>query len=393
MSNYFEFFSPVKIVAGEKALEHVPFELASLGSKRPMLITDEGVREAGLVRWVEAALSEADIAVAAVFDGVPPDSSTTVVTQIAKIYRDTQADALIAVGGGSVIDTAKGVNILVSEGGDDVEAYSGSGALTRKLKPLFVVPTTSGTGSEVTLVAVIKDVERGLKLPFASSFLLPDAAILDPRMTLKLPPQLTAATAMDAMTHAVESFISLAKNPLSDAYAVGAIGKISEHLIPTIKNPGDAHLRLELAVAATMAGIAFSNAMVGMVHALGHSVGARCHVHHGTCMGILLPHVLRYNLEARREEIGELLLPLTGTDRYASTPKNQRPEAAIATLGALKEELHELTGLPRSLSETKKVQREDLEPIAKMSLDDGSLIYNAVEADFDDALGVLRSAW
>ena len=393
MLGYFEFFSPVKIVAGEKALEHIPFELASLGSKRPMLITDKGVREAGLVRPVEAALAEADVPVAAVFDGVPQDSSTTVVTEIATIYRDTRADSLIAVGGGSVIDTAKGVNILVSEGGDDLEAYSGSGALTRKLKPFFVVPTTAGTGSEVTLVAVIKDVERGLKLPFASSFLLPDAAILDPRMTLKLPPQLTAATAMDAMTHAVEAFISLAKNPVSDAYAVGAIRKISEHLVPTIRSPGDVHLRLELSIAATMAGIAFSNALVGMVHALGHSVGARCHVHHGTCMSVLLPHVLRYNLDARRNEIGELLLPLAGTDVYASTQKDQRAEAAIATLDSLKDELHELTSLPRTLAETEKVQREDLDPIARMSLDDGSLIYNAVEADFDDALGVLQAAW
>jgi alcohol dehydrogenase len=393
MRQYFEFFSPVKIVAGQKALEHIPFELGSLGSKRPMLVTDKGVHEAGLVHLLEQVLSEADVPVSALFDEVPSDSSTTVVTNVAKIYRAAQADALIAIGGGSVIDTAKGVNILVSEGGDDLEVYSGAGALTRKLRPLFVVPTTAGTGSEVTLVAVIKDLERGLKLPFTSSFLLPDAAILDPRMTLGLPPQLTAATAMDAMVHATESYISLAKNPLSDAYAVAAIRKISEHLVPTIRNPGDPRLRLELAIAATLAGIAFSNAMVGLVHALGHSVGARCQVHHGTCMGILLPHVLRYNLEARREEIGELLLPLQGADRYASTPKEQRPEATIAAFEALKDELHQLTGLPRSLSETKKVRREDLEAIAKLSLDDGSLVYNAVEADFDDALRLLQRAF
>ena len=393
MPGYFEFFAPVKIVAGEKALEHIPFELASLGSKRPMIVTDKGVHDAGLVRWVEAALAEAGVPIAAVYDGVPPDSSTTVVTEIAKVYRDSGADALVAVGGGSVIDTAKGVNILVSEGGDDLEAYSGSGALVRKLKPCFVVPTTSGTGSEVTLVAVIQDVERGLKLPFSSSFLLPDAAILDPRMTLKLPAQLTAATAMDAMTHAVESFISLAKNPVSDAYAIGAIRKVSENLVPTLENLGNARLRLELAVAATMAGIAFSNSMVAMVHSLGHSVGACCHIHHGTCMSILLPHVLRYNLDARRDEIGELLLPLAGAEVYAATPKAQRAEAAIATIDSLRDELRTLTGLPRSLSETEKIKREDLEPIAKMSLDDGSLIYNPAEANFDDALRVLENAW
>ena len=393
MPGYFEFFAPVKIVAGQKALEHIPFELASRGSKRPMIVTDKGVHDAGLVRLVEDALGEAGVPVAAVCDEVPPDSSTTIVTEIAKIYRDTGADALVAVGGGSVIDTAKGVNILVSEGGDDLEAYSGSGALARKLKPYLVVPTTSGTGSEVTLAAVIQDAERGIKLSFLSPFLLPDVAILDPRMTLKLPRQLTAATAMDAMTHGIESFISLAKNPISDAYAVGAIRKISENLVPTLETPGDASLRLELSVAATMAGIAFSNALVGMVHALGHSVGACCHIHHGTCMSILLPHVLRYNLDARSDEIGELLLPLAGAEVYASTPKPQRAEATIARIDALKDELHSLTGLPRSLAETEKVKREDLEPIAKMSLEDGSLIYNAEEADFEDALGVLQKAW
>ena len=393
MPRYFEFFAPVKIVAGQKALEHIPFELASRGSTRPMIVTDKGVHDAGLVRLVEDALGEAGVPVAAVCDEVPPDSSTTIVTEIAKIYRDTGADALVAVGGGSVIDTAKGVNILVSEGGDDLEAYSGSGALARKLKPYLVVPTTSGTGSEVTLAAVIQDAERGIKLSFLSPFLLPDVAILDPRMTLKLPRQLTAATAMDAMTHGIESFISLAKNPISDAYAVGAIRKISDNLLPTLETPGDASLRLELSVAATMAGIAFSNALVGMVHALGHSVGACCHIHHGTCMSILLPHVLRYNLDARSDEIGELLLPLAGAEVYASTPKPQRAEATIARIDALKDELHSLTGLPRSLAETEKVKREDLEPIAKMSLEDGSLIYNAEEADFEDALGVLQKAW
>jgi alcohol dehydrogenase len=393
MRGYFEFFCPTKIVAGQKALEHIPFELASRGSKRPVVVTDKGVREAGLVRLLEAVLSEADLPVAATFDDVPPDSSITVVAEVAKIYREAEADALLAIGGGSVIDTAKGVNILVSEGGDDIRAYSGSEALTRRLKPFFVVPTTSGTGSEVTSGAVIRDVERGVKLLFGSSFLLPDAAILDPRMTLGLPPQLTAATAMDAMTHATEAYISLAKNPLSDAYAVCAIRGISEHLVPTIENPGDPGLRLELSIAATMAGIAFSNAMIGMVHALGHSVGARCRVHHGTCMGILLPHVLRYNLDARRDEIGELLLPLAGPDRYATTPQEERAEAAIAALESLKEELYGLTGLPRSLSETTKVRREDLEPIAKLSLDDGSLIFNAVDADFEDALRVLQNAF
>src|SRR5690606_13681211 len=137
----------------------------------------------------------------------------------ANAYRANSCDAIIAVGGGSVIDTSKAANILVSEGGDDLHKYAGAGALKRPLKPFFVLPTTAGTGSEVTIAAVIADPDRGVKVAFTSPFLLPHAAVIDPRMTLTLPPFLTAATAMDALTHATEAYISLAKNPLSDAYA------------------------------------------------------------------------------------------------------------------------------------------------------------------------------
>jgi alcohol dehydrogenase len=265
--------------------------------------------------------------------------------------------------------------------------------LKRRLKPFVVIPTTSGTGSEVTNVAVIKDADTGVKLPFVSQYLLPDAAVLDPRMTLGLPPLLTAATAMDAMTHAVESFICLGKNPLSDAYATAAIGRIAANLVPLLETPKDPTRRLELALAATMAGIAFSSSMVGLVHALGHSVGALAHVHHGVCMSVLLPYVLEYNLPARRDTIGELLLPLAGADVYTRTPATARPEAAIGRLRALRDELHTRAKLPRTLSETGKVTREQLPAIARMSLDDGALIMNPAEVTYDDALGVLQRAF
>ncbi|MCV6603330.1 MAG: iron-containing alcohol dehydrogenase, partial [Cohaesibacter sp.] len=221
-------------------------------------------------------------------------------------------DAIVAIGGGSVIDSAKGVNILASEQSDDLSAFSGSGAIKRALKPFFVIPTTAGTGSEVTLVAVIKDNERGIKMSFASPFLLPNAAVLDPRMTLTLPPHITAATGMDALTHAVEAYICMAKNPLSDAFATAAIQKIVAHLVNVVNKPDDIEGRLALAEAATMAGIAFSNSMVGLVHSLGHSVGAECHLPHGLCMSIFLPWVLEYNLDKCADNIGELLLPLMG---------------------------------------------------------------------------------
>lgn len=390
---FFEFFCPVKIVAGHAALEHLSFELASIGAKAPMIVTDRGVRGAGLVDVVIAAMQQTGARQAPVFDDVPPDSSTDVVTRIAQAYRAASCDSLLALGGGSVIDTAKAVNVLVSEGGDDLHAYAGTGVVKRRLRPLFVLPTTSGTGSEATSVAVIRDSKTGAKLPFVSPFLLPDAAVLDPRLTLGLPPYFTAATAMDALTHAIESYIDLAKNPLSDAYAVAAIEKIGENVVPVLDDPKNAERRLELAIGATMAGIAFSNSMVGLVHALGHSVGALCHVPHGVCMSIFLPYVLEFNLATSRDTIGELLLPLAGAQAYASTPAHKRAEAAIAHVRAIRESLHQKAGLPRTLSEVGKVERSRLPDIAKLAIDDGTLITNPRHVTYADALAVLERAY
>lgn len=393
MAGFYEFFCPVKVIAGHAALEHIPFELSMLQATRPMLVTDAGVIGAGLLAHVETALAAAGVTAPVTFDAVPPDSSLATVRDAALRYREARCDAIIAVGGGSVIDTSKGVNILVSEGGDDLTRFSGAHHLKRPLKPLFVVPTTAGTGSECTMVAVISDTERGVKLPFTSYFLMPNAAVLDPRMTLTLPPHLTAMTAMDAMTHAVEAYTCLAVNPLSDAYAAAAIRKISENLLPVLAAPHDAAGRLELAQASTMAGIAFSNSMVGLVHALGHSLGAHAHLPHGLCMNLFLPYALDYNLETRRERIGELLLPLAGAEVYAGTPLAERAPRAVATLRTLRDELYTRCKLPRTLQETGKVQHADLPTIAAMAVDDGSLLFNPREADRDDLLAILERAW
>jgi alcohol dehydrogenase len=393
MTQFFEFFCPVKIVAGLAALEHIPFELAARGVSRPLIVTDRGVRAAGLLEPVQGALKSGGVSAELVFDDVPQDSATGVVASIARLYRREDCDALIAIGGGSVIDTAKAVNILVSEGGEELAKYSGTNMLTRRLRPLFVLPTTSGTGSEVTTVSVVKDSQTGMKLPFISQYLAPDVAVLDPRMTLGLPPFFTAATAMDAMTHAVEAFTCLGKNPLSDAYARAAIQKVAENVVQVLDTPGDKQRRLELALAASMAGIAFSNSMVGLVHALGHTIGAVAHVPHGVCMSVLLPYVLEYNLEARGSVIGELLLPLAGDEVYTRTPLAERPRAAIARLRSLRDALWQKAKLPRTLAETGRVTRGQLEEIARLSLDDGALLMNPVEVQYEDALRVLTRAY
>ncbi|MCL6231633.1 iron-containing alcohol dehydrogenase [Acinetobacter amyesii] len=390
---YYEFFCPVKVIAGHAALEHIPFELSTLGAKRPMIITDKGVRSNQLLAPIEAAFESTETVIGYIFDDVPPDSSLETVRKAAQLYRDNQCDAIIAVGGGSVIDTSKATNILVSEGGDDLLKYSGAHNLPKPLKPFFVIPTTSGTGSEVTMVAVVSDPEKNVKMAFASNYLMPHAAILDPRMTQTLPPHLTAMTAMDAMTHAIEAYTCMAANPISDAYATAAIKKISNSLFGVLDNTSDAHGRLELAQASTMAGIAFSNSMVGLVHSLGHALGAVAHLPHGLCMNLFLPYVLEYNKEVNGDKIAELLLPLAGPDIYAQTPANLRAEKAISMLLAMRDRLFSLTKLPRTLSETGKVTEAQLDEVAEKALNDGSIIYNPKEASLEDLKTILKKAW
>lgn len=398
MRDYYEFFCPVKIIAGNKALGHLPFEIENLGAARPMIITDKGVSAAGLIRHVENSFKNSKMVIGPLFDNVPPDSSLEIVNELASIYNKNDCDSIIAVGGGSVIDTAKGVNIVVSESSDDLMKFTGAGALKRPLKPLIVIPTTAGTGSETTLVAVIADHKKNKKMLFTSHFLMPNIAVIDTRMTLTLPPNITASTAMDALTHAVEAYVCLAKNPISDAYAIGAIKMISDNVLDVVEKPSNKKGRLMLAQASTMAGIAFSNSMVGLVHTLGHTVGALCKLPHGTAMSILLPFVLEYNLKKDKsgkvkENLSELLIFLAGTENYVKIKPQARAQKAIYYIKELKDDLFRMTGLPRTLSETGKVEYDRLEEIAKASLNDASITYNPVEVDFKDALAVLRNAF
>ncbi|WP_421320030.1 iron-containing alcohol dehydrogenase [Aeromonas veronii] len=393
MSRYYDFFCPVKLLAGEQALEQLASELTSLGAHRPLLLTDKGVNATGLATLLANVLAEGELPVAAIWDEIPADSSTAVVERIAKRYSELDCDSLVALGGGSVIDTAKAVNILTSMGGDHLLDYSGAGCLTRPLKPLAVVPTTAGTGSEVTLVAVIKDEASGRKVPFTSPFLLPQLAVLDPRLTQGLPLNITAATAMDAMTHAIEAFIGTAKNPVSDALALMAVEKIASALPQIIHDPQNKQLRLQLAEGSTLAGMAFSNSMVGLVHALGHSLGARCHLPHGLCMNLFLPTVLDYNRPEVDSELARLLLPLVGAERFAATPAHQRAEATITAIRTLRDTLWQAVKLPRTMSEAGVSDRSLLTEIRDLAINDGALLFNRKDADREQLLTLLERAW
>jgi alcohol dehydrogenase len=387
----FKFYNPVKLIAGDKALGSLPYELKQLGSQRPLIITDQGVREAGLINLVKESLAGKDDINCAIYDRVPPDSSPAVVNSAAGVFRQENCDAIIAVGGGSVIDTGKAVNIVVSEGVDDIIELKGA-KLKKSMRPFIVIPTTAGTGSEVTYAAMLRDAERSAKLLFASYNLLPDTALLDPRMTLTLPPLVTAATAMDALCHAMESCISNAHNPFSDAHAVAAIKLIRKHLPQVLEDGSNAESRFQLANAACMAGAAFSNSGVGLVHALGHALGGVCGVPHGVAMSIFLPFGLEFNMSVAREAIGEMLLPLSGPEGYVQTAPQERAVKTVAVVRELKDRLYKMAELPRTLSEA-GVGKDSLEDIAQKALKDPALYFNPVEVNYDDFKGILQSAF
>jgi alcohol dehydrogenase len=374
--------------------------LARLGAQRPLIVTDRGVSDAGLVDVLTAAIGPR-ITIGGIEDSVPVDSSIKTVADLAVTYRRQACDALIAVGGGSVLDTAKGINILVSEDSDDLKAFSGSGTVKRPLRPLLAVPTTSGTGSETTLVAVIKDEKRHRKMAYASPFLIPDAAVLDSRMTLTLPPVITAATGMDALTHAVEAYTCLAKNPLSDVGALRAIKLISRYLPQVMDAPENKEGRLALALAATLAGMAFGNSMVGMVHNIGHALGGVCGVPHGQCMAMLLPYGLEYNLHKNGHLTAEILAYLADEEIYARTPREARADAVIQLIREFNENLHQACNgrHPRFLSEVRNPQGEAvisadaLPRVVRAALDDAAILFNPEDLDYEDYLMVLEHAW
>lgn len=389
--HYYEFHCPVKILCGEKALPNLPYELAQLGARRPLIITDPGVAGAGLLDKVLAVFEGSDAEAGAVFQDTPPDSSVTVVDELAARYRAEGCDALVAVGGGSVMDTAKGVNILVSEEADDLLAFQGVDRLTRPARPLVAIPTTAGTGSEVTSVAVISNPEAGMKMPFVDAHLFPQVAILDPVMTLTLPPKITAATGMDALTHAVEAYYCLGKNPVSDAYAVAAIELLMDRLVVTVQDGSDPEDRLALANAALLAGISFSNSMVGVVHSLAHAAGGVAHVPHGVANAILLPWGMEANLDKAAGPIAELA-PILGADIDPGADERAWAQGAVEAVRALRARLHELCGLPERLRDA-GVREDQLEAIARAALDDGAVTYNPEEVTVDDALAILKRAY
>ena len=386
---FYEFQNSTKIVSGKNSVANIPAELGFFNSKRPLLISDALLNKIGTVEKISKSLKDGNIEIGYTYTEVPQDSDLEVINKLCKIYKENNCDSIVAVGGGSVIDTAKGVRMLISQNVQDINNLMGNEILKYGIHvPFIVIPTTAGTGSEVTLVAVIEDKIKNVKMEFISYFLLPDVAILDPKMTVSLPKKATASTGMDALCHAIEAYSCIQKNPMSDSYAISAISLIRDNLLNAVENGNDEEARLNMANASLMAGVAFSNSMVGLVHAIGHSIGAVCHIPHGDAISILLPYVMEYNLDKCEEIYAKLLLFFGTEEEYMNTPKEKRAEKLIEKVRNMINDLHEKTGLPNKL----EISDEEIEKVAKTAINDGAIIVNPKKADFEDIVEILRKA-
>jgi alcohol dehydrogenase len=301
-----EFFGPKKLIAGENAIDLVPNEIKALNRSNPLIVTDAGIVETGVLKRLTSPLDDAKISYK-VFSEVEPDPPMEVMDKGGTICWQGKHDCIIALGGGSSIDAAKAISVVATnEGG--VRNYLGVGAVYKQDPlPVIAIPTTAGTGSEVTLVAVVSDKTNKVKLGMKSPQLMPVAAILDPTLLSSLPPKLIASTGLDAFTHALESFMSIRSSFMTRELSLDAARMIFDSVMPFRDNPKDMELGLKMLYGSFLAGLAFSNGGGGAMHALSHSVGSHYHVAHGVGCGLFLTRVLRENMDAALDRYGPFL--------------------------------------------------------------------------------------
>jgi aldehyde dehydrogenase (NAD+) len=377
-------YAPTRIVYGAGSLSELPSELGNLGCEHAMIVTDKEIAaRTDLVDRVRKTLGKR---CAAVYAEVEPDSSVAIVDKGAALAKDKGVDALVSVGGGSSIDTAKAIAIVHTLGGS-IRDHQGFQALSGPTTPHVAIPTTAGTGSEVTRYALIRDEESRQKLLFGDFHIFPRSGILDPKLTVGMPAKITAGTGMDALTHAFEGLHSAQREPIADALALHAIRLIRKNLPSVLKAPDDLLARGMMLVASTMAGTAFDNAQVGLVHAIAHTIGARHHVHHGLANSIALPHVLRFNGEAAAEWYR------MGGEAFGVSTQGMNDEAAVDKIASAIEAFARECGLPVRYRDV-NVPEGDLEAIAEVTLTDGAIVYNPRPVtEAAEVLGVLKACY
>jgi alcohol dehydrogenase class IV len=381
--DFYQYTSPTRVIAGRGLIEGAGFEFTKEGAARVLVVTDAVIRGTGLVERVEEGIADGGLEVAGVFDEVPQDSSTHVVERCAELARERGADSFLAVGGGSVMDTAKAANVIFTHGGAPRD-WEGFYVLPRDgdgmgrplpLAPLACIPTTAGTGSEVSFAAVVKDPEEGLKIEIGDFPVFPRLAILDPRSTETLPPPVAAATGMDALTHAIEGYVSTEWNPHGDAHALHALRLIRDNLERAVD--GEEEARGNMLVAAAMAIVPTGSGALGATHSMSHPCGGRYGVPHGVANAINLPHVIRWNAE--------------GSPAIASRYRDVAEVLAVDDLAGHVSGLRASLGLPGRLSEV-GVPEAGIPELVQDAMGDACTLVNPRELAEEDFAALYRAA-
>ncbi len=386
---FFSWLNRPRILYSPGLRSEVGFELGQLGASRVAIFTDRGLMDAGVTELVAEAVRNSDLELVGIFDDIVQDARIENINKGAEFYRSKAADSMVVVGGGSVMDAAKSINILIGEGANDFQPFAEQGALWEGAKPLpphVVFPTTAGTGSEVTNAIVVLDVEAKVKHQVTHPFNA-DIAMLDPELTVKLPAKITAFTGMDALTHAIEGVTSTGAQPISDALGLHAIRLIVKYLPRAVDYPEDIDARGNMLIASTLAGMCFANSMTGAVHATAHALGAHYGIPHGMANAIMLPVVMEYNVnevpdryamvaDAMGEEV-------TGKELY------QEAQMAVEAVKAFKKKI----GLTETLKQWGVPDdRESLMQTVELAAGDSQVGYNPRYVEEEDLLNFYLKA-
>ncbi len=299
-----EFSVPSLILTGSGASEQVGEQCRKRGLQKGLIVTDETIRSLGIVTHIEQALSQSGIAYS-IYDGVATEPVVEFVEEGLEVYREDGCDFVLAVGGGSPIDTAKAIAVMTTNEGS-ISDYKGISKIVEKGAPLVVLPTTAGTGSEATVYTIITDATTDVKMLIGSPFLMPDIAIVDPLLTVSSPPGVTAATGIDALVHAIEAYVSVKAQPMSDVFGLSAIKLISGNLQQAWANGDNLDAREKTMLGALQAGIAFSNSSVALVHGMSRPIGAYFHLPHGVSNAVLLIVVMEFSLTGNPGRYAEI---------------------------------------------------------------------------------------
>ncbi|HVX14874.1 MAG TPA: iron-containing alcohol dehydrogenase [Pirellulales bacterium] len=359
MRQTWTFHSSGQLLFGDGAAGQTGQIAQRLKLRRVMIVTDQRLLAAGLDRAVSEPLAAAGVAVE-VFDGGQPEPSLDLVDQCVDHARRFQPDGLLGLGGGSNMDLAKIAAVLLTHGGG-LRDYVGEDRVPGPVLPLVCVPTTSGTGSEVTAASVLTDTANQIKVGVLSNYMRPAVAIVDPLLTVSCPAKVTADSGIDALTHAIEAYTAVdnehfplpagertlyqGRHPLADCFAEKAIELVGQHLVTAVREPANVEARRGMSLAATIAGLAFSNVGVALVHAMEYPVGGAVHCSHGAGNGLLLPYVMRYNLPVRMARFARIAQLLGENTTHCDKP--QAAELAIAAVERLKAAI----GIPTRLRE------------------------------------------